>query len=191
MLGSVIASIDAGSGAVSKIGYLPYGKSGTTPPFGFTAQRIDPETGGLYYYRARHYSPAWGRFMQPDPIGYAGGSNLYAYVGNDPLNFNDPNGLVKEALAAAATDFYNQTILKAGSDIAGYFNDAIRDPAAFAQSSSATFGALGGIAGKVPGAISGAAGAIRAIGSLGFGDIDAVKIFLQLFCFFGSNGRID
>ncbi len=47
---------------------------------------------GLYYYRARTYSPSWGRFLQPDPIGYAGGANLYAYVGNDPLNNTDPSG---------------------------------------------------------------------------------------------------
>jgi hypothetical protein len=38
------------------------------------------------------YSPALGRFLQPDPIGYAGGSNLYAYVGNDPVNLTDPHG---------------------------------------------------------------------------------------------------
>jgi RHS repeat-associated protein len=92
--GSVIASLDSSSGALSKIGYLPYGKSaGVTAPFGYTAQRIDPETNGLYYYRARHYSPAWGRFWQTDPIGYGGGSNFYAYVGNDPLNLVDPFGL--------------------------------------------------------------------------------------------------
>ncbi|MGH7125684.1 MAG: RHS repeat-associated core domain-containing protein, partial [Stellaceae bacterium] len=48
---------------------------------------------GLYYYRARMYSPALGRFMQPDPIGYRGGANLYAYVGNDPLNQLDSFGL--------------------------------------------------------------------------------------------------
>jgi RHS repeat-associated protein len=73
---------------------LPYGKSaGATTPFGYTGQRIDPETNGPYYYRARHYSPAWGRFMQPDPIGYGGGSNLYAYVNNDPLNAIDMSGL--------------------------------------------------------------------------------------------------
>ena len=39
--------------------------------------------------------------MQPDPIGTQGGVNLYAYVGNDPLNFTDPNGLVKDAVVAA------------------------------------------------------------------------------------------
>ncbi len=98
--GSVIASLDSGAGVLSKIGYLPYGKSASAGPFGYTGQRIDPETSGLYYYRARHYSPAWGRFLQADPIGYGGGSNLYAYVGNDPLNLNDPNGFVAEGFGA-------------------------------------------------------------------------------------------
>jgi RHS repeat-associated protein len=36
---------------------------------------------GLYYYRARWYSPALGRFLTPDPIGHLGGMNLYAYSG--------------------------------------------------------------------------------------------------------------
>ena len=92
--GSIIASLDSGSGNLSKFGYLPYGKSaGAKAPFGYTAQRVDPETNGLYYYRARHYSPLLGRFIQADPIGYSGGSNLYAYVDNDPLNLLDPFGL--------------------------------------------------------------------------------------------------
>jgi hypothetical protein len=38
------------------------------------------------------YSPAWGRFLQPDPTGYAGSTNLYAYAGDDPLNATDPSG---------------------------------------------------------------------------------------------------
>jgi uncharacterized protein RhaS with RHS repeats len=47
----------------------------------------------LYHYKARVYSPNLGRFLQADPIGYADGLNLYAYVGGDPVNGIDPSGL--------------------------------------------------------------------------------------------------
>jgi RHS repeat-associated protein len=99
--GSIIATLDSSSGALSKTGYSPFGQSAGNPgAFGYTGQRFDAETNGLYYYRARHYSPALGRFLQPDPIGYSGGINLYAYVGNDPLNAIDPSGLAQEESGA-------------------------------------------------------------------------------------------
>jgi len=80
--------------------YGPYGEgTNWTPsdaltgnPFRYTGRRVDPET-GLYYYRARYYSPRTGRFLQTDPVGTKDDLNLYAFVGNDPLNRVDPSGL--------------------------------------------------------------------------------------------------
>ncbi len=60
-------------------------------PFIFTGQRLDAET-GLYYYKRRFYSPAVGRLLSRDPIGYTGGINLYEYVGDSPLARTDPMG---------------------------------------------------------------------------------------------------
>lgn len=51
---------------------------------------------GLYYNRARYYSPTLQRFISQDPIGFAGGdANLYRYVLNDPINIEDPLGLTQ------------------------------------------------------------------------------------------------
>ncbi len=49
----------------------------------------------LYHCRARFYLPQHGRFLQPDPIGQAGGLNVYAYCNDDPINGDDPNGLTE------------------------------------------------------------------------------------------------
>ena len=90
--GSMIGSLASGTAILTKIGYRPYGLSATaTPGIRYTGRRLDALT-GLYHYRARAYRDDWGRFLQPDPIGLDGGNNLYAYVGNSPLNYTDPSG---------------------------------------------------------------------------------------------------
>ena len=95
--GSVIATTDASGAVLNRFKYSPYGESpsmsGTS--HGYTGQRYDSET-GLYYCKMRHYSSKLGRFLQTDPIRYAGGLNLYAYVGNRPTRAIDPLGLAAE-----------------------------------------------------------------------------------------------
>jgi RHS repeat-associated protein len=53
--------------------------------------------GGMMHVGARAYDPVVGRFISPDPIGFAGGLNLYGYCGSNPVGAVDPSGLMSES----------------------------------------------------------------------------------------------
>jgi RHS repeat-associated protein len=59
----------------------------------FSTKELEPHA-GLLYFGARYYDPAVGRWLTPDPLGMADGTNVYAYCGNDPVNRVDPWGLL-------------------------------------------------------------------------------------------------
>jgi RHS repeat-associated protein len=61
-------------------------------PWLLSGQRYDADT-GLYHFAKREYDPVLGAWLTPDPLGFADGPNLYAYVNNNPLIYIDPYGL--------------------------------------------------------------------------------------------------
>jgi RHS repeat-associated protein len=96
VLGSTVALTDAAGVAQEQYTYEPFGATtaaGTIDAntFQYTGRENDPT--GLYYYRARYYSPRLHRFLSEDPAGFRGGRNFYSYVANSPTVATDPLGL--------------------------------------------------------------------------------------------------
>ncbi len=96
-LGSITSMSDPTGALANSYEYDSFGRmvgvsETVRNPLRYTAREHDAET-GLYYYRARYYEPATGRFLSGDPIGFSGGINFYRYAGNNPVLFRDPIGL--------------------------------------------------------------------------------------------------
>jgi RHS repeat-associated protein len=106
-LGTVRDLVNNSGAVVNHLVYDSYGQviSESNPAvdtrYLFTGREFDSET-GLYYYRARYYDQTMGRFLSEDPIGFDGkDNNLYRYVFNSPLMFNDPSGNIIPLICVA------------------------------------------------------------------------------------------
>jgi len=104
-LGNITAVVDNSSGEiVARYDYGPFGEplreSGDVDacPFRFQTKFFDKES-AHYYFGFRYYDPRLGRWLSRDPLGEAGGFNLYAYCGNDPVNGHDYLGMANGVLA--------------------------------------------------------------------------------------------
>jgi len=91
--GSVIAGSDGAGANARIILYDENGKRGGGGSYRFAFTGQVHLINDVYDYKSRNYNARLSRFLQTDRIGYGGGMNLYAYVGNDPVNRRDPLGL--------------------------------------------------------------------------------------------------
>ena len=127
-LGSIAALTDTGKVIQTEYDYEPFGAttaSGASSANSYKFTSREDDGTGLYYYRARYYHPALGRFVSEDPIEYAGGDyNLFAYGQNSPLYIIDPLGLLGEANPITdGVSYYNNT--QPHDNLSGpkYYND--------------------------------------------------------------------
>ncbi|MGC5040049.1 RHS repeat-associated core domain-containing protein [Streptomyces sp. DT190] len=94
-LGTVVGLANTDGTIATTYAYDPNGTPAATGatssnPYTFTGREDDGT--GLLYYRNRYYDPQTGRFISQDPIGHAGGTNLYQYALSSPTTYTDPSG---------------------------------------------------------------------------------------------------
>lgn len=109
--GNIVSLLDLSGNVVESYRYTAFGEmnplnGAVDNPWMFCGKRYDPETQFIYFGR-RYYAPDIGRWITPDPAGFAAGPNLYAYVHNNPYAYVDPDGqfplfLLPIALSIAA-----------------------------------------------------------------------------------------
>lgn len=101
-LGSAALEVDETGAVISYEEYHPFGATAyhgtrngmevSQRRYRYTGKERDEET-GLYYHGARYYAPWLGRWTAADPLGLAGGLNLYEYVRSNPIRLIDPDGM--------------------------------------------------------------------------------------------------
>lgn len=189
-LGSVIALTDAAGGIQTQYSYEPYGKTTVSGSANSNSQRYtgrEDDGTGLLHYRARYLSPSSGRFIAEDPIGIAGGPNLYAYVRGNPMSYTDPLGLldpwigVRLKLGFGAglgiLPFLGNDPFGTGCQCA---SDGTTSGGLSVMGALGNFGNSGIMAAAVPTAGMGAA--IFGVGFAGLGGFELGRAFNQAWC---------
>jgi RHS repeat-associated protein len=116
--GSTVALTDANGNVTDRIEYSAYGaityRAGTNDtPFLFNGRYgVQTDLNGLLYMQARYYNPYICRFINPDPAGFAGGLNWYAYADGNPVSMIDPFGLgAEEGWGGATATWINRHLV--------------------------------------------------------------------------------
>jgi RHS repeat-associated protein len=148
-LGSTIGLVGSGQSVATSYTYEPFGAttvSGAANSSNYEFTSRENDSTGLYFYRARYYSPTLQRFISQDPIGFGGRDpNLYGYVANSPTNFRDPTGkilpylIVGGVIGGITNAITNYNAYDTGAISGGQYAESI------------AFGAATGVLAAIPG----------------------------------------
>ncbi|MGA2800997.1 MAG: RHS repeat-associated core domain-containing protein [Verrucomicrobiota bacterium] len=169
--GSTVALMDGNGNVTDRIEYSAYAtltyRTGTNDtPFLFNGRYgVQTDPNGLLYMRARYYNPYLCRFLNPDPLGFSGGLNFYAYANGNPVSYLDPFGLgaVGENPSPSwIQGAYNYLYTGQRNSAPGVYGAAVEAAGDYVYNSGGVRGFYGGVgvSGKQPGygSIAGQAG---------------------------------
>ncbi len=91
------------------------------------------DASGQIYKRNRYYDPQTGQFTQPDPIGLAGGLNVYGFADGDPVSYDDPYGLCPPAPCDDSPENQPEALLAQGRALVTGFRRVMQFGAAVGE----------------------------------------------------------
>jgi RHS repeat-associated protein len=153
-LGSTIALTNSSGSTLASYAYEPFGNTTVTSgslanPYQYTGRESDAT--GLYFDRARYYSPTFQRFISEDPVGFrSGATNLYGYANNDPSTLIDPSGLCTVAVGYSPLGAGNYHTFIVSNDANGsqFFRGGPANSGGIIDLASATSGRYSGSSGS-------------------------------------------
>jgi RHS repeat-associated protein len=145
--GSTIALTDGNGNVTDRMEYSAYAtltyRAGTNDtPFLFNGMYgVQTDPNGLLYMKARYYNPFLCRFLNPDPLGFGGGLNFYAYANGNPVSYLDPFGLSGWTPNANQAENYWMNVAVNGESAGGFLGNLQAAGAATMTSFIGFFGA--------------------------------------------------
>ena len=159
-LGSCVMELDENATVTSEEGYYPFGETAWMAPKSETAYRFirysgkEMDVSGLYYYGARYYAPWLQRWVSTDAE-QADGLNLYAFVGNNPIRFIDPDGNKRAEGVIMLYSAFASAVEGHSEEVLGQLHNIIHQDVALSMAMNLAGETLRGVIGYEGGSIGG------------------------------------
>ncbi|MBV4470376.1 toxin [Pseudomonas sp. SWRI31] len=159
-LGSCVMELNEDAVVTSAEGYYPFGETAWMAPESEIEYRFirysgkEMDVSGLYYYGARYYAPWLQRWVSADAE-QADGLNLYAFVGNNPIRFIDPDGNKRAEGVIMLYSAFASAVEGHSEEVLGQLHSIIHQDVALSMAMNLAGETLRGVIGYEGGSIGG------------------------------------